>query len=176
MDKNYGLLTKKAIPFAIKAHEGQTRKSSNLPYVIHPIEVFSIVKKYKESRVIDELLASAILHDTIEDCDISPENIKNEFGELVCSIVMELTNDKEQIREKSKQVYLDEKLKNMSSWALVIKLADILANSSDQPTLKSVKRMKSHIVKLKNERDLSETHLSIVKEIERVHKDFFKIK
>ena len=172
MTMQYEQLTKKAIAFAMQAHEGQTRKGSGLPYIVHPVEVFSIVKKYKESRVIDELLAAAALHDTVEDCDVTIDTISKEFSPLVASIVAELTNDVVKVRVLGKEAYMNAKLTSLSSWALVIKLADMLANSSDQPTKAMIDRMASNIAHLKQHRQLSGTQKALVAEIERVHSEF----
>ena len=48
-----------------KAHEGQFRKYSGLPYIIHPIEVATTVEAYGGT---DEMIAAALLHDVVEDC------------------------------------------------------------------------------------------------------------
>ena len=169
---NYQPMTKKAIAFAMAAHEGQVRKGSGLPYIVHPMEVFSIVKKYKESRVIDDLMAAAALHDTVEDCGVTLVEIENEFSPLTASLVAELTNDPVQVRVLGKEAYMNAKLTSLSSWALVIKLADILANSTDQPNRKMVNRMAANVTHLKRNRQLSGTQMMMVAEIERVHREF----
>ena len=55
----------KAITFATKAHEGQFRKGTKLPYIVHPLEVGVIVSRMTQDK---EVIAAAILHDTLEDC------------------------------------------------------------------------------------------------------------
>ena len=61
-------LVKKALEFASNAHNGQTRKYTGEPYIVHPIEVMELVRE-----VIDdpEVLAAALLHDVVEDCPVS---------------------------------------------------------------------------------------------------------
>lgn len=81
----------KAIVFAQKAHEGQTRKRSNVPYITHPMEVASIAASMTDNL---EVLAGAILHDTVEDTNTTLEDIKNEFGERVAYLVASETEDK----------------------------------------------------------------------------------
>lgn len=118
--------------FATKKHKKQVRKFDNSPYVSHPLRVADLVKKYKNSKVIDELVAAAILHDTLEDTNTTFKTLERKFGKLVASLVQELTSDKEHmILAGGKEKYLAEKLKKMSSWALVIKLLDRLDNVSD---------------------------------------------
>ena len=55
----------KAITFATKAHEGQFRKGTKLPYIVHPLEVGVIVSRMTQDK---EVIAAAILHDTLEGC------------------------------------------------------------------------------------------------------------
>ena len=54
-----------AIEFATKAHEGQFRKGTRRPYIVHPIEVADIVSAMTND---EEVICAAVLHDTIEDC------------------------------------------------------------------------------------------------------------
>jgi len=137
-------LTKKALACAIKSHEGQIRRVSGNPYIVHPIEVYTIVRKYKESRNIDELCAAAVLHDVIEDTDVTYDDLHREFGWMVANLVQELTSEKEIARAMGKEAYLNLRLQNMSPYALVIKLADILSNVSENPSESSIKRFRGH--------------------------------
>ncbi len=161
-------LTKKAMTYAIEKHQGQFRKGNNLPFVSHPIEVYSIVKKYKDSREIDSLCAAALLHDVVEDTDTPIQEISKEFSPLVAALVSELTNDIEEARRVGKTNYMIEKVMNLTSWALVIKLADMIANMSDNPRDKAIKRTKMIVEKLTSERTLSRTQWQLCFELERV--------
>ena len=80
-----------AIIFAVKAHEGQTRKMSGIPYILHPIEVVSIIGTMTSEL---ETMAAGALHDTVEDCGISPEEIRERFGSRVYALVQSETEDK----------------------------------------------------------------------------------
>ena len=76
-----------ALSYAIKAHEGQTRKSGE-PYIVHPILVASLVY----AITYDEAMAiSALLHDVVEDTDASVEDISELFGEDIAHLVAGLT-------------------------------------------------------------------------------------
>jgi len=168
--------TRKAIDYAIKAHAGQTRKVSGLAYCTHPIEVYSIVKKFKESHMIDDICAAAVLHDTLEDTDMTFGDITREFGGLVASLVAEVTSDPEQVKARGKQGYINQKLLGLTSWALVIKLADMLANITDNPLPKTVLRTKAHMIHLRNNRsDLSNTHLRLIERIEEALADLYDV-
>jgi len=76
-------LVKRAYDFAKVAHEGQKRKSGE-PFIIHPIEVAKIVI---ELRLDPATIASSLLHDVVEDCDVTLEAIRKEFGNEVAILV-----------------------------------------------------------------------------------------
>ncbi|MDF9401315.1 bifunctional GTP diphosphokinase/guanosine-3',5'-bis pyrophosphate 3'-pyrophosphohydrolase [Vibrio sp. 1180_3] len=68
---------------AREAHEGQTR-SSGEPYIIHPVAVSRILA---EMRLDLETLQAALLHDVIEDCDVTKDDLENQFGHAVAELV-----------------------------------------------------------------------------------------
>ena len=74
----------KALKFATDAHSGTERRGKNFPYIIHPMEAATIVATITTDP---ELLAAAVLHDTVEDTDVTIEDIRNEFGERVATLV-----------------------------------------------------------------------------------------
>lgn len=74
----------KAVKFAIDAHRGAERKGKGYPYVLHPMEAAGIVASLSTDP---ELLAAAILHDTVEDTDVTIEQIRQEFGDRVAALV-----------------------------------------------------------------------------------------
>lgn len=124
-------MTDKALRFATSKHTGQKRMDGS-QYINHPIRVAKIVRDYKKSHKIEELVQAALLHDTLEDTDTSLQQLEKEFGKLVASLVYELTMFRR--LDISKQEQLTYEILNMSSWALVIKLADRLDNVSDLKT------------------------------------------
>jgi guanosine-3',5'-bis(diphosphate) 3'-pyrophosphohydrolase len=159
--------TNKAIAFAMEAHKSQVRAVSGLPYIVHPIEVYSICKKYKESHMIDDICAAAILHDTLEDTSTLYVDLVLEFGDLVASLVAELTTNIAECALMGKLDYINKKLENMSSWALVIKLADMLANVTDNPLPKTIQRIWLHTEYLLScGRTLSDTHRVLIDRIQ----------
>lgn len=74
----------KALKFATDAHSGTERRGKGFPYIIHPMEAVAIVATITSDQ---ELLAAAVLHDTVEDTDVTIEDIRNEFGERVATLV-----------------------------------------------------------------------------------------
>jgi len=120
-------MIEKALKFAEMKHRGQKRTYSKTPYIEHPIRVAQIVKDYKKSHKINELISAAILHDTLEDTNTTEHELKNLFGELVTSLVKQLTSSENKKKKMGKPEYLAQVMsdpRKMDSWALVIKLAD----------------------------------------------------
>lgn len=118
----------KAIAFAAKAHEGQVRKGTSRPYIVHPVEVGDIVAKLTDD---EEVIAAAILHDTIEDCEgVTEEVIRKEFGERVASMVTHESEDKTKSWKERKSMTI-ERLRTAPLELQYIGLADKLSNMRD---------------------------------------------
>jgi len=117
----------KAIKFASLAHKDQLRKWTGESYIIHPIEVADIVSYFSTSK---EILAAAILHDVVEDTEVTLEEIEAEFGYYVASLVDEVTKvsvatDGNRAIRKD----IDRKHYMKASYeGQMIKLADVIAN------------------------------------------------
>ena len=73
-----------AIKVSTKAHEGQYRKGTNLPYISHPYAVGMLLMSYECTS---EVVAAGILHDTVEDTELTLKDIEEQFGPKVASIV-----------------------------------------------------------------------------------------
>jgi len=117
-----------ALAYAAKAHAGQKRSG---------VRVANHIRQFKQSHNLEALISAAYLHDTIEDTDTTQEILHDLFGGLVASLVMELTSDPEEIKRVGKANYLAHKMAAMSSYALVIKLADRLDNVKDITTART---------------------------------------
>lgn len=77
-------LLDRAILFAVKAHAGTERRGKGFPYIVHPMEAMEIVATITPDQ---ELLAAAALHDTVEDTNVTIEDIRAEFGERIANLV-----------------------------------------------------------------------------------------
>ena len=77
-------LLDRAIVFAVKAHHNTERRGKGFPYIVHPMEAVEVVATITPDQ---ELLAAAVLHDTIEDTDVTVEQICAEFGDRVANLV-----------------------------------------------------------------------------------------
>ena len=73
-----------AIEVAAKAHHGQLRKATDVPYVSHPYAVGMMLAR---AGMPEEVIAAGILHDTVEDTYITLDDIREVFGERVATIV-----------------------------------------------------------------------------------------
>jgi|TARA_B110000977_G_scaffold115097_1_gene148774 (p)ppGpp synthase/HD superfamily hydrolase len=125
-----------------KAHEGQFRKYSGLPYIIHPIEVATTVEAYGGT---DEMIAAALLHDVVEDCPgYTVAMVADEVSPLVAEYVDGLTDvSKPEDGNRSVRKALDlEHLAGASPAVQTIKYADILSNTTsivaDDPSFAEV--------------------------------------
>ena len=77
-------LLDRAIIFAVEAHHDTERRGKGFPYIVHPMEAVEIVATITSDQ---ELLAAAALHDTIEDTDVTYEQLREAFGEHVADLV-----------------------------------------------------------------------------------------
>ena len=157
-----------ALEYATLMHQRKYRNDGT-EYIIHPIKVAEYVSRFKVSKNIDVLIMAAYLHDTVEDTDATYYDIVERFGPQVAGLVLELTTDEDLKAEIGKTKYLEIKMKNMSSWALVIKLCDRLANICDLENSNEAFRYKCITSTIEildyvvSKRKLSKTQLTIIK-------------
>lgn len=131
-------LIMKAYKYADENHRGQCRKSGE-PYIIHPLSVAYILSKIELD---DATICAALLHDVVEDTDVTYEQMKKEFGEEISAMVdgvtklstIQYTSAKERQVEDYRKMFL---AMGKDIRVILIKLADRLHNMR---TLKSLKR------------------------------------
>lgn len=125
-----------AIKFAYNAHKDQKRFNSNLPYIVHPMEVMCTVEEHYHKftdphYTLEEIMSAAILHDTIEDCEkVTHASIFNNFNPNITYLVDGLTKVSKLSdgnRKKRKQIDR-EYLRTKNVYVHFIKCADILSN------------------------------------------------
>ena len=138
----------KALTFAANKHRNQRRKNADaFPYINHPISLVNIL--CNEVHVTDiNVICSALLHDTVEDTETTSEELANEFGHEISSIVMEVTDDQTiTVRQKRKQLQV-EHAAHISEQAKILKLADKISNlrdlSIDPPATWSLQRKREY--------------------------------
>ncbi len=133
----------KALDFAVELHSGQKRKS-NEPYIIHPLSVAQILSQDLGVRD-PSILASALLHDVVEDVPgISLDDIRQNFGPVVSELVDGCTKMSLQRLDRTTQVDLTHSKLLLSSsrrlGILLIKMADRLHNIKTLEFLKKPKQ------------------------------------
>lgn len=114
-----------AIIFATIKHQNQKRKGTEIPYIVHPMEVMQILT---ENGCSENVIVAGILHDTLEDTDTCPEEIEKRFGKEILAIVQTECEDKSKSWKERKQVFIDF-LKNDSLEAKLVCCADKLSNA-----------------------------------------------
>lgn len=121
-------LVSKALAFATEAHGSinHVRKYTGEPYIHHPLEVMRIVQTVPHT---DEMLAAALLHDTIEDTPVTRDDIEREFGEDVAVLVVELTDQCHEGNRATRMAAEAVRLGTISPDAQTVKLADFISNT-----------------------------------------------
>ncbi len=117
----------RAAEFAADKHREQKRKGkTGRPYIGQCIEVASMIAEI--GKVDDaDILAAALLHDTIEDQGVKPDEIRKEFGAATEGMVLEVTDDKSLEKEERKRLQVIN-APHKSPGAKLIKLADKISN------------------------------------------------
>ena len=123
-------LVDKAIVFATEAHHGTERRGKGFPYIVHPLEAMAIVATMTNDA---ELLAATVLHDTIEDTDVTFEDISREFGPRIAHLVATETDvryatDGTKLSWKERKQRDMNNLKASSREVKIIAMGDKLSN------------------------------------------------
>jgi GTP diphosphokinase / guanosine-3',5'-bis(diphosphate) 3'-diphosphatase len=123
----------KALEFAALKHRDQRRKDTVAsPYINHPIALANVL--CNEGGLADEVvLVAAILHDTLEDTQTTPAELRDAFGDRIASIVEEVTDDKNLPKAERKRLQI-EHAPAISREAKLVKLADKICNVRDVAT------------------------------------------
>jgi (p)ppGpp synthase/HD superfamily hydrolase len=122
-----------AIALALRAHNGQKRKYSGLPYIVHPFEVASLCINCESFQFDEVAICAAYLHDVIEDCPGHEAYIAGALPIAVHTLVKELTNpSKDSKLPRAKRKEMDrEHLSKVSQTAKCIKMIDRTCNLRD---------------------------------------------
>ena len=108
----------RAVIFATIAHEGQFRKDTKIPYILHPVEAAAIAGTMTSD---EEILAAAVLHDTLAHTDTTAKDIADLFGRSVAELVQAGT-------WKSRDQETLDRLAQESAAVQIIALGDKLSN------------------------------------------------
>ncbi len=136
-------IIRKAWSFCLQQHEGQKRASGE-PYIIHPLEVGQVLAELKMDST---AIAAGLLHDAVEDTDVTSDEIAKRFGEQVAHIVEGVTK-LDKIKFANREDHQAENIRKMllamvtDVRVVIIKLADRLHNMRTLEHLKPEKQQK----------------------------------
>lgn len=126
-------IVEKAYIFAMAAHAavGQKRKNTNEDYIVHPVEVCNLLMLADKSKVNDEMLAAALLHDVVENTQVQLSLVEKEFGKCVATLVEGLTDisKAEDGNRKARKEIDRMHTAKQSPACKTIKLADLISNT-----------------------------------------------
>lgn len=128
LQSRFNILINKAISVAAKAHEGNYRKVTKDPYIVHPFEVALILQ---ENGASEEVIVAGILHDTLEDTDLEKEDIKAIFGDRILELVLDTSEELEGRENRpwyERKLYTIQHLKKATVEVKMIVCADKLSN------------------------------------------------
>ncbi|MDQ3676280.1 MAG: HD domain-containing protein [Actinomycetota bacterium] len=117
-------MTTAALSFASEAHGGQAREADRAPYILHPLEVASMLDGHGFD---DAVTAAAVLHDTIEDTEASSAQLRRRFGTRVADLVDALTEAGTHVPEDVRRTALRERVARVDGEAAAIFAADKLS-------------------------------------------------
>lgn len=126
----------KAIRFATEAHRGTGRRGKGFPYILHPLEAMTIVATMTDDP---DLLAAAVLHDTIEDTAVTRDDLKREFGERVARLVTEET-DERLAQDGHPLTWQERKQRDMSRLAAASREVKIVALGDKLSNMRAIAR------------------------------------
>ncbi len=120
----------RALAFSAHKHRDHRRKDAQAsPYINHPIALADVLRN--EGGVSNRtVICAALLHDTLEDTETSPEELQREFGRRISGVVLEVTDDKRLPNRERKRLQI-EHAPELSKSAKLVKLADKICNLRD---------------------------------------------
>ncbi len=147
-------LADKALSFARDAHAGQVRKfpdaaGKDVPYITHPIRVATLLSKYIPEGMADreEAVAAAYMHDTIEDCQKTEQDIVAATGSPKAAAFVRLLTDRPKGSAK-RSVRKGETVERMKTAPVAVKMAkaaDVMDNLSDGLDKAPIKFLKVYV-------------------------------
>ena len=144
-----------AVLWAAELHFGQIRDGEPpVPYIAHPLEVMSLLR-YTGGVTDTDMLAGAVLHDVVEDCNVKVREVEERFGPRVALFVREMTRreptaaqiagmDRDAIWELRSGMLLDE-IRKMPPEVWPLKLADRLSNLREAKHVKRGKKLARYL-------------------------------
>lgn len=117
---SYSLINK-AVIFCLRAHSGQCRKGTDIPYAMHPLNVSMILTKF---NCPENLIVAGLLHDCIEDTSVTFDDITREFNETIAELVQGCSEKDKSDTWKNRKQHTVGHLKTASDEVCVVSCAD----------------------------------------------------
>jgi guanosine-3',5'-bis(diphosphate) 3'-pyrophosphohydrolase len=118
----------RAIQFALDAHRGRYRSGpKSLPYILHPLDVLHKAR-HLGGITEEDALCAAVLHDVLEDTEITADQMEAEFGQRTTFLVLQLTRGGGTLSKEDYSQMLMGEIRKMDPAAQIIKMADRLSN------------------------------------------------
>jgi (p)ppGpp synthase/HD superfamily hydrolase len=132
MTIGYSASIYEALSLAARAHRDQLRKGTDVPYIVHPVQVAMILLAHGFE---EDVAIAGLLHDTVEDCDVTLDDIRARFGDGVAALVDGVTEKKSDASAKKRpwRVRKEEQLAHLAHAdrpTAALKAADALHNAS----------------------------------------------
>jgi (p)ppGpp synthase/HD superfamily hydrolase len=121
-------LTRRALEFAAASHGGQEREADRAPFILHPLEVAHLLHGRGSP---DEVVAAGVLHDTVEDAQVTRDELSAEFGERVARLVGAVTEPVRDGDYAARKAALRAAVEAAEDDALVIFAADKVAKARE---------------------------------------------
>jgi (p)ppGpp synthase/HD superfamily hydrolase len=118
-------LTEQAFAIALKAHEGQVRKTDGSPYIIHPVMVSHLLAHHGFG---DAVCAAALVHDVLEDTSFREADLRDVLGDEVVTMVAAVSENKALPWEERKRAYI-EAVRASSSETKAVSVGDKIHNA-----------------------------------------------
>ena len=129
-------LLDRAIIFAVQAHAGTERRGKGFPYIIHPMEAMEIVATMTTDQ---ELLAAAALHDTVEDTEVTIEDLRAAFGDRIANLVAQESEERPE-GVSDEESWHDRKRAAIASLAKASRDAKIVALGDKLSNIRAIAR------------------------------------
>jgi (p)ppGpp synthase/HD superfamily hydrolase len=114
-------LTQRAVEYAVRLHAGQRREADGAAFVVHPMEVASLLDR---SHYPDHVVAAAVLHDVLENTDEDVADIDAQFGREVAELVAAVSDDPSIPDEEERKHELRDRVARLGGYAAAVYAAD----------------------------------------------------
>ena len=120
--------TRAAVLYAERMHDGQRRQVDGAPFILHPLEVASLLNEIGEP---DYVIAAGVLHDTLEKTDATAAELSQRFGSRVTTLIQAVTEDGRISGYAHRKAALRDQVNHSGRQALIVFAADKLSKARE---------------------------------------------